>query len=194
VVSTAGSGGQITDRNSFATDEVSGSELPGSHAQHEPSRRSCPAKSVEALKDRSGDRHLAKKRCAVSALRKGSGLKGPGRTPGNGISGRRWKQELRLGNTELFYEAFVQIIVLEIAKRTVRSSVRNGKTSVRTLLRSRPPPKQKKRLLEVLASTDRKNKKWWSALDYFGRAALTREQCGMSTERQNCEASKGSRC
>jgi hypothetical protein len=65
----------------------------------------------------------------------------------NGIRSQGLKQQLHLGNNETFYEALEQTIELEIVKRTIAYSVRIRKTSVKTLWRSRPPPKRKKRLL-----------------------------------------------
>jgi hypothetical protein len=75
---------------------------------------------------------------AVPALRKG-----PGKTSGSGIRGRRRRQELILGSKKMFYEA----LGLEVVKRAVGFSVRIRKTSVKTLWRSWPQPKGKETLL-----------------------------------------------
>jgi hypothetical protein len=66
---------------------------------------------------------------------------------GNGLRGRRRSYELILENKEMFHEALGQTIGLEVVKYAVGSSVRIRKTSVKTLWRSRPPPKRKNTLL-----------------------------------------------
>jgi hypothetical protein len=107
--------------------------------------------TVGALKDQSGDRSLAIRRRrrfthhAAPALQKGRGHKGPGKMLGNGSRGRSRRRELDLGSKGTFYETLGQTIGLEIVKRTVGSSMRIQKTSVKTLWRSWPLPKQKRR-------------------------------------------------
>jgi hypothetical protein len=64
----------------------------------------------------------------------------------SGIRDRGLRWGLHLGSRETFYEALRQIISLEVAKQAVKSSVRLRKASVKTLWRSQPPSKQKKRL------------------------------------------------
>jgi hypothetical protein len=49
-------------------------------------------------------------------------------------------------------------------------------------------------ILGSFAHTDRKKKKWRYTLGYSGRTALRRNQCGVSVENQNCEASRDSHC
>jgi hypothetical protein len=64
----------------------------------------------------------------------------------NGIRDRGLKQQLRLGSKENFKEALERTIVFKIVKLAAGSSVRIKKMSVKTLWRSRPPSKRKKRL------------------------------------------------
>jgi hypothetical protein len=85
-------------------------------------------------------------RCAIPALRKGHGRRGPGKTPGNGIGGRSRRQELCLGSKETFYVVLGQTHRLEIVKRVVRFSIGLWKVTDWTSWRSQPPPKRKKRL------------------------------------------------
>jgi hypothetical protein len=56
------------------------------------------------------------------------------------------KQQLLLRGSKTLSKALRQTLGLEIAKLTVTSSIRPWKTSVRSLLRSQPTHKQKKRL------------------------------------------------
>jgi hypothetical protein len=64
----------------------------------------------------------------------------------NGIRDRDLKQQLTLGSKGDINEIFRQILRLEIAKKIARFSARIRKMSVKTLWRSRPPSKRKKRL------------------------------------------------
>jgi hypothetical protein len=61
----------------------------------------------------------------------------------NGIMDWGLRRELHLGSKETFYEA----TGLEVVKRAVESSIWLRKMSVKTLWRSQPPPKYKKRLV-----------------------------------------------
>jgi hypothetical protein len=65
----------------------------------------------------------------------------------NGIREQGLRREQRLGRKEAFYESLGQIIGLEVVKRAVKSSIGLRKISVKTVWRSRPRSKKKKRLL-----------------------------------------------
>jgi hypothetical protein len=64
----------------------------------------------------------------------------------NGIIDRGLKQQLRLGGKGSVNETLRQTIVLKVIKLAAGSCIRIPKMSVKTLCRSRPPPKRKKRL------------------------------------------------
>jgi hypothetical protein len=67
----------------------------------------------------------------------------------NGIRSRGLKERLHLGSRRTLNKTFTQTIELEIAKQTVRTSIRLQKMNVRTLWRAQPPLKQKKRPLTI---------------------------------------------
>jgi hypothetical protein len=67
----------------------------------------------------------------------------------NGIRNQGLKQQLCLGSKEIFYAVLRQTTGLEFTNRIARSSIRIPKTSVKTLWRSWPPPKWKKRQLVI---------------------------------------------
>jgi hypothetical protein len=105
------------------------------------------------------------------------------------------------------YEGLGQMIGLEVAKRAVEFSIGLLKMSDRTLWRSRTPPKQKKRLLAawvpagIVGALDTpgyfhrvNGSNCDTPISYSVRTALRKEQCEMSAESQNCEASRDSRC
>jgi hypothetical protein len=81
-------------------------------------------------------------RRAVPAWRVGCGRKGPtvekrqrnGLECNTGIRNRGLRRQLRRGSREIFYEVLGQAIGQEVMKRTVWSSVRIRKTSVKTLV------------------------------------------------------------
>jgi hypothetical protein len=115
--------------------------------------------TVGALKDRSGDRRLAARRrgrftCrAVPARHKGRSHKGPTvekrrREQQNCNAGIRYRgltQQLRQGNKGNVNETLRGIVVLAVVKLAAGSSVGFPKMIVKTLWRSRPQPKRKKR-------------------------------------------------
>jgi hypothetical protein len=65
------------------------------------------------------------------------------RTTGNGIRGRRKRQQLRLESTGNFNDTFRETLGLDIAKRIDGTSIRLRKMSDWTLRKGRPPPKRK---------------------------------------------------
>jgi hypothetical protein len=64
----------------------------------------------------------------------------------NDIRDQGLRQQLCLGSNKTFYEALGQIIGLEVMKQAVEFAIGLQKMSVKTLWRSQPPPKGKKRL------------------------------------------------
>jgi hypothetical protein len=64
----------------------------------------------------------------------------------SGIRNRDLKERLLLGSRRTLNKTFRQTAGLEIVKRTIGSSVRIRKTSIKTLWSSRPLPKRKKRV------------------------------------------------
>jgi hypothetical protein len=85
-------------------------------------------------------------RCAIPALHKAHSRKVPGKTTGNGITGRNRRLELRLGSKKTLYENLEQTPELEAVKRAVGISSGLRKVSHCALWRIRRLRKRKKRL------------------------------------------------
>jgi hypothetical protein len=56
------------------------------------------------------------------------------------------RQEIYLRRQKILYKTLGQTFKLEVMKQAVMTSIRRGKTSVRTLWRGRPPSKRIKEL------------------------------------------------
>jgi hypothetical protein len=94
-------------------------------------------------------------RRAVPVWRTGRTHKGPtfekrrrkGPKCKNGIKDRDARWQLRLRKERTSNKTFRHTVELKVAKKIVGTSIKLRKMSVRTLLRSRPPPRRIKRLL-----------------------------------------------
>jgi hypothetical protein len=134
--------GNGESRKKLATAGI-GMTLRAEVAKHK--GRSYTGPMVEQRQRNNRTRHKVARRAPEGRALQKSRRNGP--ECNNGIRNQDFKEQLRLGSERTSSGIYRKALVPGIVRRTVRSSVRMRIMSIRTLWRSRPPPKRKKSIL-----------------------------------------------